>query len=534
MTRVIVLGLDGVPYERVREFVDAGALPTFKKLFDQKQFHSLRTEVPPITAVGWPTIYTGKNPGRHGLYDFGPIDKNEMRVVRFHNPTDLNAEFVWEILERNGIKTGVVGVPMTSPFRKKPTFGEGDHLRPDWVNFDEWKNKDNYARVIHSHPSFEKRIQSMMDNKFDQLEFALEKKMKKEGVQFCALTVYVIDPLQHFRWHQPEVIREAYQLIDRRISRILEKLEKDDVLLVVADHGMTTQENIFYTNRWLEQRGYLVLKKKMEKKKIEKIAAKSPLNAQTFEKMTGPIINTLVRTNLMRFMPEKLAKVYNFIRKKLLPQKARSTISWEKIMQEADHERTKAYSAGCLGNIFINVTGREKNGSVPRAQVRRVAEKIRKDLVTDLKKMGLKAEVYLKEELYHGPELEHCFEIVPFIEGGKCITSSEYPFENIVVKKTDPKKDAQTATHDLHGVFAIAGKGVQGTTPKKQLTVRDITPTVLGLFGLDKETHDMDGRMLEEFFGEKREKKKARTEGTKKPATSEQEKIKDVLGNIQF
>ncbi len=529
--RVIILGVDGVPHTQIKRLAQEGKLPNFKKLMNAGQFHPLKTEVPPITAMGWPTIYTGVNPGKHGLYDFGPVDKNALNVVRFHNPVDCQAEFLWEILERNGIKSGVVGVPMSSPFRNKPTFGEGDHLRGDWVHFDEWKNKDNFARVIHTHPAFNERIYSMMHNKFDQLEYALDTKMPAEGVQFLALTVYVIDPLQHFRWTKFPVVEKGFKLIDDRMGKIMKKLKPNDTLIVVSDHGMTRLEKMFYTNKWLEHRGYLVLKKKQEKKTMEKIGEKSFINVQTFEKLTMPIINMLITTNMIKHMPKSLARLYDYIRKKVLPSKKRDSVGWDKILPDVDWKKTKAYSVGCVGNIYLNIKEREKYGSVAKKEAHKLAEKIRQELIADAEKNEMKAEVHFREEIYSGNGLEHCPDIIPLIDGGSVLTTSGYPLADTWVRAV-AAEEAQTATHDMFGIFGAYGKNVTGIPGEKVLSVRDITPTVLRLFGLTKEIKGMDGRVLDEFFT------KLSTPGTPEApgsvAVREEEKITDALAGIQF
>ncbi len=519
--RVIILGVDGVPYTQIQRLAEEGKLPTFKKLLDAGLFHPLKTEIPPITAMGWPTIYTGKNPGKHGLYDFGPVDKQELKVTHFHRPADCRTAFLWEILEDNGIRSGVVGVPMSSPFRKKPTFGEGDHLREDWINFDEWKKKDNYARIIHTHPQFDDRIYAMMHNKFDQLEYALEKKMPKEKVQFLALTVYVIDPLQHFRWMTFDIVEKGFKLIDERMGKVMKKLESDDVLLVVSDHGMTRLEKLFYTNKWLEEYGYLVLKRKVEKKKMEKIAEKSFINVQTFEKATMPAINFLIRTNLMRHMPKPLARFYDYLRKEVLPSQKREAVSWEKILAQIDWKKTKAYSVGCVGNIYLNIKGREKYGSVQPKEAKKLMQKIRRELVADAQRRGMKAEVHLREELYDGAALEECPDIIPFIDGGSVLTTSGYPLHRDYVRAVSGS-EAQTATHDLFGIFGAYGKKVWGIE-SKELSVRDITPTVLWLFGLEEETKGMDGRILKEFF-----------EGALKKEGGEEDRIRNALADVQL
>ncbi len=566
--RVIVLGVDGVPYAELHHFIKQGTLPNLAKLFRNGLFHPLQTEVPPITAMGWPTIYTGKNPGKHGLCDFGPVNRQELKVTTFHNPRDCKAEFVWEILARNSIRCGVVGVPMSSPFRKKPAFGEGDHLREDWVNFDEWKNKDNYARVVHQNKDFAERIYRIMHNKFDQLEYAVTKKMDKERARFMALTVYAIDPLQHFRWHADRngdhshpgphpglVVEKGYRLIDERLGRLIKKLRRDDVLLIVSDHGMTQMEGIFHTNTWLEKHGFLVFKKKVQKKKKDALGEKTFLNAQTFEKLTMPVISLLIRTRAMRYMPQSMARLYNTLRKKVLPQKMRINESWETIAAQVDWSKTRAFSAGCVGNIFLNIKDREKHGIVDAKNAAQVCREIRAALIADLKKQGRACVVHRRDEIYHGPALADCPDLIPLIDGGKVLTTSAYPYDRQAIKIVDTAKDPQTATHDLFGIFGVYGAGVRRRMVERKedeeekiLSVRDITPTILALFGLKHETGDMDGRVLSEFFARSggakpggREDREAGsvfsgrgTEEHLEKHQAEKKKIRDLLGDIQF
>jgi predicted AlkP superfamily phosphohydrolase/phosphomutase len=42
---------------------------------------SLRPGIPPWTPSAWPSLYTGTNPGKHGLFDFLAFDGYEWDVV---------------------------------------------------------------------------------------------------------------------------------------------------------------------------------------------------------------------------------------------------------------------------------------------------------------------------------------------------------------------------------------------------------------------------------------------------------------------
>ncbi|MBC8328026.1 MAG: alkaline phosphatase family protein [Planctomycetes bacterium] len=68
--RVIVLGMDGMDAAMAEEFMDRGLLPNFSKLRQQGTFAELMPGNPAQSPVSWATLNTGKNPGKHGIFDF--------------------------------------------------------------------------------------------------------------------------------------------------------------------------------------------------------------------------------------------------------------------------------------------------------------------------------------------------------------------------------------------------------------------------------------------------------------------------------
>ncbi len=53
-----------------RKWMDAGYLPTFKKMAAEGGFRPLRTSIPPQSPVAWSNFIAGTNPGGHGIFDF--------------------------------------------------------------------------------------------------------------------------------------------------------------------------------------------------------------------------------------------------------------------------------------------------------------------------------------------------------------------------------------------------------------------------------------------------------------------------------
>jgi len=68
--RVIVLGFDGADPELLARYMAAGELPAIKALADRGSFLPLQTTTPAQSPVSWPSILTGLNPGKTGVFGF--------------------------------------------------------------------------------------------------------------------------------------------------------------------------------------------------------------------------------------------------------------------------------------------------------------------------------------------------------------------------------------------------------------------------------------------------------------------------------
>ena len=70
MNRLLVIGLDGATLDLVRPWAAQGHLPHLAKLIAEGTHGPLESTLPPVTSPAWPSFVTGKNPGRHGVFDF--------------------------------------------------------------------------------------------------------------------------------------------------------------------------------------------------------------------------------------------------------------------------------------------------------------------------------------------------------------------------------------------------------------------------------------------------------------------------------
>ena len=70
MTKVLIIGMDGATFDLIKPWAAEGKLPNLRGLLGQASHGPLASTVPPMTFPSWATFMTGKNPGKHGIFDF--------------------------------------------------------------------------------------------------------------------------------------------------------------------------------------------------------------------------------------------------------------------------------------------------------------------------------------------------------------------------------------------------------------------------------------------------------------------------------
>ena len=110
----MVVGIDAATLDLIGPWAQKGRLPTLKKLMDEGVSGELRSTVPPLTAPAWTSLVTGKNPGKHGIFDFTKRGKGSYEMT-IQSSLDRDEEAVWEIVAKENKKVVVMNVPLTYP-----------------------------------------------------------------------------------------------------------------------------------------------------------------------------------------------------------------------------------------------------------------------------------------------------------------------------------------------------------------------------------------------------------------------------------
>ena len=132
--KLVIIGFDGMDPDLVRQFIEAGKLPTFKKLTEQGGLYPLSTTHSPESPTAWASFATGVNAGKHNIYDFLVRDTNtyfpDLGMVKRVPPKFLfnyiptsKPEIIstrggtsfWVTAGEAGVRSSILTVPVTFP-----------------------------------------------------------------------------------------------------------------------------------------------------------------------------------------------------------------------------------------------------------------------------------------------------------------------------------------------------------------------------------------------------------------------------------
>ncbi len=106
--RVLVLGLDGLDWDFVLPWIEAGDMPNLARLMAAGAWGRMETLVPTLSPLIWTTIATGVSPDRHGILDF--VEKEPKRGILLPiTGRSRKVPAVWNLASAFGRTVGVVG-----------------------------------------------------------------------------------------------------------------------------------------------------------------------------------------------------------------------------------------------------------------------------------------------------------------------------------------------------------------------------------------------------------------------------------------
>lgn len=526
MGRVFIVGWDGATFDLIEPWIAEGKLPNIAKVWNGGAHGELQSTLPPMTFPAWSSFMTGKNPAKHGIYDFtrqrpGTYD------LEFVNGGQRKAPSFWKLLSDAGKRVISISVPCTFP--PEPVNGimlsgfdaaglGGSSSKLDARGMYPRTMYAELERELDGHPIGSFPIQEINQGR---AEAAVQKILEVIGRKAatakylmqnyewdCAMILFgESDGAGHHFWKycdprspqftaEPASMRDSilrvYQELDRQLGELKQLLPFDTTLLMMSDHGFGGVSNtVIYPNCWLREQNVLQFRggfskwisRRLDALKLFAVAA-LPNGIQKF---------------LSRFARAQLGGIEAKVRYGI--------INWSET--KAFFEENPYYPA-----LRINLKGRQPQGTVEPGEE---YEQLRSDLIRRLQEWRhpvsgecIVEKAFRREEVYEGASLDDAPDIVV-----KWATHEEYTYAFRVSSKSrtlhwieelDPQRQdnmaffsGKSGSHRDNGIFlaegpeVIAGKTINGAR------ITDVAPTILHLLGVPTPA-DMDGRALIEVL----------------------------------
>lgn len=115
MSRVAVVSVDGVPMWLWRRLLESGRMPRLAEAGAGRETVRLRSVHPCESATAWSSYMTGTNPGRHGIFGFADRDLGGGGGLALCNSRRLHGRTLWERCAAEGRRPVAINVPVTWP-----------------------------------------------------------------------------------------------------------------------------------------------------------------------------------------------------------------------------------------------------------------------------------------------------------------------------------------------------------------------------------------------------------------------------------
>lgn len=490
-SKVLLLGLDGITYTVLDPMFEAGHMPNYKALLDRSASGILTSTVPPYTPPGWTSIFTGVNPGKHGIFGFtlGNVQQSK-GLVRLDRVT---APAIWNAANAQGKRIGVFNIPMTYPAPQVDGWAVSGMLTPEGGG----QTPENFTypetlaqEIVQRTGSYEIDIE--VDYAEDWKSTAIIERLSKNlrakrvalnylletddalPILFAVLEApdrlmhvhykYIDPRSEHYNRPEAAPIRERawafFDECDEMIGDMLAWAGQDAYVITMSDHGFGPKDKSVNVNVALREWGLLTVGGAGAVTKsagLRKIArrAKKALPKSVWQKAKGA---------------------------------AQGSIDWS---------RTKAFSAPIpQQGIYVNLEGREPNGSVPQSEY----EAVRNEIIERFSALmdpddgkPVVDMIHKREDVMHGPQAESAPDLFPVCREYSYELSDGILSPGIL----DDYRDLPRGFHHMDGVFGVAGPGIEARSGLLA-SLYDITPTALYLAGC--KVPEVDGKVLTELL----------------------------------
>lgn len=475
---LLVIGWDGATPELIEPWMADGTLPNLANLAKRGCWGKLRSLIHPLSPAAWTTAFTGLNPGRHGVWDFGHRVPGTYEVAN----TDARSRHgatLWDVAGDCGLRSIVMNVPLTHPSPPVeglfvPGVGATKLEGATWPRALAGQIREEVPgyridsnAYEHADPAeFLRSVEAMVEARTQ----VAERLLVRERPDLMVCVFVSTDRVQHAWWKQAALpwtdgaragwkfgsaVRDCYVQLDRALGRLVAAAGDEATVLVVSDHGFGDLEGDLYLNSVLEEMGLLTVRRPTTKPR------------RGWRRLAG-----LLRRGRAQAAEEALT------------------------FGHIDWEHTRAYSRGLFGCVWLNLRGREPGGRVepgPEAEglLDAITERLHQLKTPDGREPLVDA-VFRGSDLYAGPEAEAAPDLVVVPRGYRWMTRAgrEIGPRGVVTAEAAVR---HSGNHRMDGVLVAGGPGIRQGAAPGTARLLDLTPTCLALLGVEI-PRGLDGR----------------------------------------
>lgn len=511
---IAVIGWDAGTFSWIDPLLARRQLPNLQRLLTLGTSAELLSPVPPMTPVGWSTILTGCNPGKHGVYDWWrPLEDYRLSP---YDSTSLRVPSLFRLLADVGHTVGAFNIPLTTPAVPVKGFMIGGITHP--------ARSDVLAPASVYPPGLEdllrEQFPDLLDGRvaayqsassdeelLDLWEAAEEVRRRAlrhltEVYQPTVLWIHCHagDYFGHRLGSSSPLLLRAFRIVDETIGTVMDVCKGHGNILVVSDHGQTDITRFILIHNWLEREGLLRFLPDIPRDQFGRTVATvlSRLGIETAR-------DELEETVLL------LAGSYY-----QLPARSRAAIARRidafvpgasKGYGNIDWRHTRAFSPSFYGHICLNLQGRESYGIVTPDEYDDLVEHLVRGLESiedpiTRKPIGVIAhrrdDVYLGEAVRYAPDIvcstsDPSYYFCPIYSLHLDQPQSVLPIDHAALARWYRFEDLNyRCDHTRSGIFVLAGPSVNASSRRDPIRAEDVAPTILALLGYRSPLH-MDG-----------------------------------------
>jgi predicted AlkP superfamily phosphohydrolase/phosphomutase len=519
--KVLLIGLDAGDRELIELWEKQGFLPNIAKMRSAGCSATLDTTAEVMHVTAWPSIFTGTQPDKHGLYHAYVMSQGVQAPTR-PRPELCPVPFLWKLLNDAGKTCTVVDAFLSCPIKdfkgvQITDWGSWTWFGPQSIlpeglgeqiaqRFGPYPAED-HSKVGMTPPAdpegFRNRLIAAVAKKTEVVKWL----MQQQDWDFFLTVFGECHAAGHYFWHFQDssyathpaqcsntlrhALRDVYIALDSAIGELISAAGPTAQVCLVSGDGMGPNYS-----------GSHMLTPLLEKMRLFNDPGTDSASGsnQVVAKQKVDIVSAL-----RNLIPKSLRVI---VSRTLLPRSVNEKLSLRWKTAGIAWDRTKAFviENANEGFIRINLKGREPEGIVQAGEeytrIRDSLCTLAEELVNPLNGKMAACRVYKPQEMY----VNKCKSSMPDIVitwnlDAQLSRDLSAPACGAIHSEKGPHEliPYYTGNHKPNAFMIMSGGGIIPGSSISGASILDIAPTVLRFFELPVPAH-MDGSILSELL----------------------------------